>query len=64
MERRDARKLIKDANEAVRRQAIKLHKSGLNNTAIEKYLKVHRGTVSVWVNRYKRSGFSESLTQQ
>ena len=59
MERRDARKLNKDAKEELRRQAIKLHKSGLNNTTIAKALEVHRSTVSGWVNRYKRSGFSE-----
>ena len=58
MEHRDARKLNKDAKEEIRRQAIKLHKPGLNNTAIAKYLEVHRSTVSGWVNRYKRSGFS------
>ena len=58
MEHRDARKLNKDAKEEIRRQAIKLHKSGLNNTAIAKYLEVHRSTVSGWVNRYKRSGVS------
>ena len=59
MVRRDARKLNKDAIEEIRRQAIKLHKSGLNNTAIAKALEVHRSTLSGWVNRYKRSGFSE-----
>ena len=59
MEHRDARKLNKDAKEEIRRQAIKLHKSGLNNTTIAKALEVHRSTVSGWVNRYQRSGFSE-----
>ena len=58
MESRDVRKLHKDAKEEIRLQAIKLHKSGLNNTTIAKALKVHRSTVSGWVNRYKRSGFS------
>ena len=59
MERRDARKLSKYAKEEIRRQALKLHNSGLSNTAIAKALEVHRSTVSGWVNRYKRSGFSE-----
>lgn len=59
MEFRDARKLSKGAKEEIRRQVIKLHKLGLKNTAIAKALEVHRSTVSGWVNRYKRSGFSE-----
>ena len=59
MERRDARKLSTDAKEEIRRQAIKLHESGLSNVSIAEALEVHRSTVSGWVNRYKRSGFSE-----
>ena len=61
MERRDARKLSTDAKEEIRRQAIKLHESGLSNVSIAEALEVHRSTVSGWVNRYKRSGFSELL---
>ena len=58
MERRDARKLSKDAKEEIRRQAIKLHRSGQNNSEIAIRLEVHRSTVSGWVGRFKRDGLS------
>ena len=44
MERRDARKLNKNAKEEIRRQAINVRKSGLNNTRIAKAVEVHRST--------------------
>ena len=56
MEYRDARKLTKEAKEEVRRQAVKMHRDGKNNTEIAQSLEVHRSTVSTWINRYKKSG--------
>lgn len=64
MEHRDARKLSKEAKEEIRRQAIRLHRSGNNNTLISEILEVHRSTVSGWVNRYKRGGLPELKSRQ
>ena len=56
MEKRDARKLSSEAKEEIRRQAVKLHLKGQNNTSIAETLQVHRSTVSGWINRYKDNG--------
>lgn len=59
MKKRDARKLSAKAKEEIRRQAIKQHREGRNNSEIAVALEVHRSTVSGWTNRYKREGMRE-----
>ena len=59
MEKRDARKLTADAKEEIRRQAVKQHLNGQNNTRVAKALEVHRSTVSGWIKRYKPKGLKD-----
>lgn len=58
MEKRDARSISPEAQEEVRRQAVKLHCEGLKNTEIAQILDVHRSTVSGWLTHYNLEGTS------
>ena len=58
MNRRDARSLSADAKEEIRRQAIKQYLLKKTIREIAENLEVHRSTVSGWISRYRRSGFS------
>jgi IS30 family transposase len=54
MEKRDARKLGLAAQAEVRRLAVAQRESGLTHGEIAKNLSVHRGTVTRWLNEYRR----------
>jgi len=56
MLRSDARKLSPSAQEALRRQAIRLREDGMNYANIGKFVGVHPRTVCQWYKRYQRSG--------
>lgn len=56
MKKRDARKVGADVKYEIRRQAVKLHKEGLNHSEIARRLEVHRSTVGGWIKEYKQGG--------
>lgn len=56
MENRDARTLSPEAQHEVRRQAVRLHESGMSYVAIAKALDVSRNSVSVWVRAHEKLG--------
>jgi len=58
MEKRDARTLSQEAQEEVRRQAIKLLKSGATQLETARLLEVSRSAVSGWWKRHKEGGIS------
>lgn len=64
MEKRDARKLTADVQEEIRRQAVKQHLNGKNNTRVAEAFEVHRSTVSGWIKRYKQKGLKDLKAQK
>lgn len=56
MAKRDARKLVPDAQFEVRRQAVYLYKEGQNFTEIARVLNVNRNSVSTWIKVYEEKG--------
>jgi transposase len=58
MEERDARTLSQDAQEEVRRQAIRMLKNGTTRTAVARILGVSRQHVGEWWKRYQQGGMS------
>ena len=55
---RDARMLSQDAQEELRRQAIRAIKSGKTQTRVAEELGVHQPTVNRWWKRYQSGGWS------
>ena len=58
MEKRDARRLSQEAQEEVRRHAIKLLKSGHSRVAVAAQLDVSRQHVGEWWRRYQEGGWT------
>ena len=58
MEDRDARTLSAEAQEELRRQAIRLLKAGNNMTAVARQLDVSREAVGNWWRTYQTEGWS------
>ncbi len=58
MEKRDARMLGQQAQEEVRRQAVKLLKSGYTHVAVAERLDVSRQHVSEWWSRYQEGDWA------
>ena len=58
MEKRDARMLGQQAQEEVRRQAIKLLKAGHTRVAVAAQLDVSRQHVGEWWHRYQQGGWA------
>ena len=57
MERRDARRLTQDAQQEVRRQAIKMLRKGMTQRAVARELDVSRQHVGYWWKRYREGGW-------
>ena len=53
MDKRDARTLTQEAQEELRRQAIKQLNGGATQAAVAKSLEVSRGAVNGWWKRYR-----------
>jgi len=64
MERRDARKLKPEAQEEIRRQAVRLYKQRKTRIEIGEYLEVNRQTVGRWIRKYKEEGKKSLLLQK
>jgi transposase len=64
MEKRDARKLGLAAQAEVRRLAVAQRESGLTHGEIAKNLSVHRGTVTRWLNEYRRDAGAIGLKRR
>ena len=58
MENRDARQLGQQAQEEIRRQAIKMLNQGMTQLAVAKQLEVSRQHVGYWWKRYREGGWS------
>lgn len=58
MTERDARTLNQDAQEEVRRQAVRMLKAGKTQTEVSANLGVHQPTVNRWWKRYKAGGWA------
>ena len=56
MKKEDARTLLPETQEHIRRQAIRLKKKGKKYVAIAEIVGVHRNTVSNWWKTYEREG--------
>ena len=58
MDKRDARLLGQQAQEEVRRQAIKLLKKGMKQVEVAAQLEVSRQHVGYWWKRYRQGGWN------
>lgn len=58
MDHRDARTLNQEAQEELRRQAIRLLKSGMSQKAVAEQIEVSRMAVHTWWKRYREGGWS------
>lgn len=58
MEKQDARTLTQEAQEQLRRTAIRLRNSGKKYTEIAEILQVNRNSVSIWCRQYNEFGSS------
>jgi len=56
MDEKDARSLSSEAQEALRKRAVKATESGMTQGAVAKAFGVHRGTVNKWVGKATKSG--------
>jgi transposase len=56
MEKEDGRKLTSEAQEQLRKQAIRLMKQGKKNVEIAAIIGAHRNSVSQWRKNYARDG--------
>ena len=63
MNKRDARLLGQEAQEEIRRQAIKLLQSGMTQVAVSQQLEVSRQHVGYWWKRYRKGGW-DALKKQ
>ena len=58
MDKRDARLLGQEAQEEIRRQAIKLLKKGMKRVEVARQLEVSRQHVGYWWKRHQRGGWN------
>jgi transposase len=58
MEKQDARTLSPDAQEQLRKQAIRLHKKGMSYKKISEVIGASRNSVSIWCRQYEQHGAS------
>jgi transposase len=58
MEKQDARRLTPEAQEQLRKQAVRLRKHGLTYRKIAEIMGVNRNSVSVWCRQYHAEGVS------
>jgi transposase len=59
MEKKDARTLSQDAQEQVRRQAMRLVDQGMRQSEVARMLDVSKQTLSLWRQRYLKGGWKE-----
>lgn len=64
MEKRDARTLTQEAQEEVRRQAIKMLNKGMTQQSVADALDVSRRAVGNWWKRYREGGWSAMRKQR
>jgi transposase len=57
MEKTDARKLKPEVQQELRKQAIRLRKTGMKQEQIAEIIGVYPTTVSKWCRAYKKEGF-------
>ncbi|MCZ7555768.1 MAG: IS630 family transposase [Bacteroidia bacterium] len=58
MEKQDARTLSPEAQEQLRKQAIRLRKTGMTYTEISQIIDASRNSVSIWCRQYEEHGAS------
>lgn len=64
MEKQDARTLTPEAQEQLRRSAVRLRKTGKKYTEIAEILQVSRNSVSIWCRQYNEHGNSAIKSQK